>query len=376
MMSPDFVKNMYGHMPGRDGLFSFLAYAASVWGRKTSIEDMESRLRSISPEPHAEEDETVYLHEPACDLSVIVPAYNVERYVSSCLESLIGQLSTYDIEFIVINDGSTDGTLSILQDYAQRDTRIRVINQDNRGLSGARNRGIDEARGRYIAFVDSDDELEANHIQTLMDALVSSHKDYVTSGYSRIDENGRLIERVLDNTYGTAWARIYKREIWDGLRFPEGLWYEDTIMAYFIKPRYTEYVIHDTSYLYRVRGGSISHAMHGKKKVVDAYWITKRMISDYRAWNLPWTDEIYKTTLNQLGSLTYWRTRSLPREQRMTIFSCCCALLRVTKEFQHCSAGTGKALKAIERSLRTGNYTLWALAGAYGTMETMIGEQL
>ncbi|TPF93365.1 hypothetical protein BG22_07310 [Bifidobacterium sp. UTBIF-78] len=334
-------------------------------------------MRTVSPEPQPDHyGRAIYRYEPECDLSVIVPAYNVETYIGDCLESIRHQRTSYNFEIIVINDGSTDGSLKIIDSFAKKDTRIRVVNQSNQGFSGARNRGIDESRGYYIAFVDSDDALEPDHIQTLMDALIASKKDYVTSGYSRIDEKGRILERVPDNEYGTAWARIYKRKIWDGVRFPEQLWYEDTVLAYFVKPCYSEQTIRDTSYLYRVRSGSISHAMHGKKKAVDTYWITKRMLADYRTASLPWTERIYKTTLNQLGPLAYWRTKALPAEQRRLVFDCCCDLLRQTKEFSTFSFGGGRALKAVETALRTRNYTLWTLAGAYGTMETMIGERL
>lgn len=375
-MSNDSLKRLYSHIPLRSVMFSAAAYLVSTVGRKDEAKGDESLLQAISPEPISDAAGASYAYEPSCDLSVIVPAYNVENYVGECLESLMRQRTSYDFEIIVINDGSTDGTLEIIDSYAQKDDRIRVVNQSNRGFSGARNHGIDESSGRYIAFVDSDDALELNHIQTLMDALISSGKDYVTAGYSRIDEYGKMVERIPDNTYGTAWARIYKREIWDGVRFPENLWYEDTVLAYFVKPQYSEYVIHDTSYLYRVRSGSISHAMHGKKKVVDTYWITKKMLSDYRAASLPWSDEIYKTTLNQLGPLAYWRTKSLTTEQRRAVFKCCCDLLQNTREFTRCSFTGGSALRAVETALKTRNFTLWSLAGAYGTMETMIGEQL
>lgn len=376
-MSKESLKKIYSHIPGRIIFFSFVAMLASLFGQKVSTDAGESLLQDVSPEPKFDPDcRVTFRYEPDCDLSIIVPAYNVEDYIGNCLESIIRQLTSYDFEIIVINDGSTDGTLKIINSFAEKDNRIRVVNQNNKGLSGARNRGIDESRGYHIAFVDSDDALEPGHIQTLMDALISSKKDYVTSGFSRIDEKGRILERVTDNEYGTAWTRIYKREIWDGVRFPEKLWYEDTVLAYFVKPCYSEQTIHDTSYLYRVRSGSISHTMHGKKKVVDTYWVTKRMLADYRAASLPWTDEIYKTTLNQLGPLAYWRTKALPAEQRKLVFDCCCDLLQQTKEFCTFSFSGGSALKAVETSLKMRNYTLWTLAGAYGTMETMIGERL
>ena len=114
-------------------------------------------------------------------VSIIVPVYNVEKYLRKCLDSLINQ-TLKDIEIICINDGSTDKSLEILEEYKNRDSRIILLNQENSGQSIARNNGIKKATGEYIGFVDPDDWVENNMIKCLIDEIKSEKVDLVTSG--------------------------------------------------------------------------------------------------------------------------------------------------------------------------------------------------
>ena len=116
-------------------------------------------------------------------LSVIVPVYNTARDLPGCLDSLLRQ-SRGDIEFICVDDGSTDDGPAILAEYAKRDTRIRVITQENRGFAGARNRGMAEAKGRYIGFCDSDDWVEpAMYDRLLETAIAGDYPDIVQCSF-------------------------------------------------------------------------------------------------------------------------------------------------------------------------------------------------
>ena len=118
-------------------------------------------------------------------VSVIVPVYNVEKYLKDCLNSVINQ-TLEDIEIICVNDGSTDNSLAILEDYAKKDSRIKIINQKNKGLSGARNTGMKHVQGEYILFLDSDDwlkedalsELYWSHLDDNLDMLFFQTVDY------------------------------------------------------------------------------------------------------------------------------------------------------------------------------------------------------
>ena len=127
-------------------------------------------------------------------VSIVVPAYNVERYIKRCIDSLIYQ--TYsNIQVIIVNDCSTDSSLSICLEYAEIDNRIEVVNlQHNRGLSEARNAGIEHAIGEYITFVDGDDYLELNAIEKCVEKILETEADEIvfSSFFDRI--NGKIFE--------------------------------------------------------------------------------------------------------------------------------------------------------------------------------------
>ena len=125
-------------------------------------------------------------------ITVIVPVYNVEKYLRRCLDSIIRQ--TYqNLEILCIDDGSIDNSGEICEQYAARDARIKVIHQENQGLSTARNRGLDTATGEYIAFVDSDDYIAADVLEQLYQSAVSSDATCVICGYNCVDSNGSIL---------------------------------------------------------------------------------------------------------------------------------------------------------------------------------------
>lgn len=188
-----------------------------------------------------------------CDkplLSVVVPVYGVESYLDRCVQSLVLQ-SYENLEIILVDDGSPDGCPALCDGWARRDERIRVIHQANAGLSGARNSGLDAATGGYIAFVDSDDHVAPEMMQRLMTAALEGDFDMVQMGFMYEDAAGNRTARsldavrlegreaVLEGLLGVsagrentcllyfAWGKVYKKEIWDGLRFPAGMTYED-----------------------------------------------------------------------------------------------------------------------------------------------------
>ena len=128
-------------------------------------------------------------------LSIIIPVYNVSRYLSKCLDSILNQDIAYkDYEIIVVNDGSTDNSGEIAQEYANKYSNIRLISQDNQGLSGARNTGISVARGEYIQFVDSDDFLEPNMLGKLLNRVQRDKLDVQRFNYQNVNENYEVFE--------------------------------------------------------------------------------------------------------------------------------------------------------------------------------------
>jgi len=161
-------------------------------------------------------------------VSVIVPVYNCEKYLPKCLESILDQ--TYkNIEIVIVNDGSIDGSEKIALHYKEKDKRISYYYQNNSGPSVARNKGIFNSTGEYLVFVDSDDTVENYYIEYLLKKMLSSDYDLVCSGYKDISEFGLLkrtdfnfensitlhefIETVCRGTGGVLWGKIYKKEI-------------------------------------------------------------------------------------------------------------------------------------------------------------------
>lgn len=215
-------------------------------------------------------------------VSVVVPVYNVEQYLDRCLDSLVNQ-ALQNIEIIVVNDGSTDGSAEIIKKYDSRYDNIVVINQENGGLSSARNAGIDVARGDYIGFVDADDYVEKDMFRLLYDATQANSADVAICGYYRNDLKNNVqkipalnidapYNRRHDSDYFIfdlspyAWNKIFNREmvISSGIRFPEGRVYEDipTVFPWMSKANLIT-VVDTPLYHYGVnRDGSIMANSH------------------------------------------------------------------------------------------------------------------
>lgn len=180
-------------------------------------------------------------------LSIIIPIYNTEQYLSKCLESVIGQ-TFKDIEIICVNDGSTDNSLAVLEEHAKKDSRILIINKKNGGISSARNAGLDAAKGKYIGFVDSDDFIEAGTYETAISRM-GEDIDIVCYGTNILGANHHINIRDADEEYYrikfagkvtlddnvrlktdvATCDKLYKKSIIDAynLRFPVGMHYED-----------------------------------------------------------------------------------------------------------------------------------------------------
>ena len=151
-------------------------------------------------------------------VSIIIPVYNSEKYIKKCLESVIEQ--TYDnYEVIVINDGSTDNSMEILREFSEKyPQKVKAINQSNMGVAKTRNKGIEMATGDYIAFIDNDDFLEKDYLQTLIENSEKGQMDIVFCGYRRPNENGKIIKELHVNgsewskfLITAPWAKIYKK---------------------------------------------------------------------------------------------------------------------------------------------------------------------
>ena len=179
-------------------------------------------------------------------ISVVVPVFDVEAYVAACLQSLARQ-SEPDLEVIVVDDGSTDGSRAIAERFAERDARFRVVAQPNGGLGSARNTGVAHAGGEFLAFVDGDDVVPDDAYRRLLGSLDRTGSDLATGNVQRLTRQGTSQAQFLARTFArdrprthvtrlrplladrTAWNKLFRRSFWDahGFRFPEGVVHED-----------------------------------------------------------------------------------------------------------------------------------------------------
>ena len=155
-------------------------------------------------------------------ISFIVPIYNAEQYLPACLDSLLGQ-TVHDLQIILVDDSSTDGSLAVAKRYAEQDTRIEIYVQSHAGQSAARNKGLSYAKGDYLAFVDADDTIDANWCAILLRAIEGV--DYVQSGYNDTKIPCHRYQ------FTSPCMRLYRRSAIEKLRFTEGMIYEDVIWS-------------------------------------------------------------------------------------------------------------------------------------------------
>jgi glycosyltransferase involved in cell wall biosynthesis len=247
-------------------------------------------------------------------LSVIIPAYNVEPFIEASLESALQQPRADEIELIVVDDGSSDRTLDriLAVQATERGRHIKVIHQENRGVSAARNAAIAQATSPYLGFLDSDDVWATNFSDTIMPLLDAAVADIIEFNVAIVDGKGRVIDEVelIDPAsvgprvggpealmqfarvcQAFPAARVYRRELWDGIQFPAGRVYEDcsAIPLVYTKAR-TLHRLSEQLYFYRRRAGSITqnatpHTVkslaicaeealaHCDASVTDPYWI-------------------------------------------------------------------------------------------------------
>lgn len=242
------------------------------------------------------------------NLSIIIPCYNVEMYVRECIESVLNQKTKFKYEVILINDGSKDNTLNILKEYEDK-SNVILIEQKNKGFSGARNTGLQYVQGEYLMFVDSDDRLAENAIEKLMSVAYKEKCDIVEGRYILFSEKGILFEEKINkkknvkpirDLKGFPWAKVIKSSLFQNLVFPEGYWFEDTIMNFLVYPRVNKVIIiNDIVYEYRKNILGISHTSGKNKKSIDSTWITILMINSLQEFGINVSKELYEFTIRQ-----------------------------------------------------------------------------
>lgn len=218
-------------------------------------------------------------------ISVVIPVYNVEKYINECLESILNQ--TYkNLEIILVDDGTKDNCDKICDQYALKDKRIKVIHKKNGGLSDARNKGIEQATGKYITFIDSDDSVTIDYIEYLYNLIKKSDTDISICAHTVIAPQKNInfgknytdkiltkeecLKRMLceEGFSVSAWAKMYKLDLFNNISFPKAKLCEDNGTTYKLIDKCTKISYgHESKYNYYRRAGSIMKSNFNLKKI-------------------------------------------------------------------------------------------------------------
>lgn len=256
-------------------------------------------------------------------ISVIVPVFNVENYLKACIDSILKQ--TYqNIEIILINDGSTDNSANICNEYATNNEIIKVFHKINGGLSSARNMGIEKASGEFLAFIDSDDWIHENMLKTMLESAINSKAEIVSCNIALVDKDDQVklysnhsIDTVYSKTQAlkllyknqhlnfSACNKLFKTELFHELRFTEGIIFEDMDLMYrlFNNANQIAY-IHNPFYNYRHNSESILGKSFSLNRC-DGYYINKKMYDFYREHFNDIADIVYYHTIFSTGCHLY-----------------------------------------------------------------------
>ena len=234
------------------------------------------------------------------EISVIIPVYNVESYIRKCLDSVVSQTMN-DLEIILVDDGTKDNSGEICEEYANKDTRIRVIHKKNGGLSDARNAGMPHVTGKYVIFIDSDDYIESDMLEYMYRNIEKSGADFSTCGVYDVygdhivaqkyeEEELVSAEKAFSyilqgtNIKGAIWNKLFRRSVIEGLEFPVGKTFEDVFYTCELMKRVNKvYVGTEPKYYYIHRENSITTKPYtlADNAIIEGYAKTYKVVREH-----------------------------------------------------------------------------------------------
>jgi len=260
-------------------------------------------------------------------ISIIIPVYKVEKYLEKCIESVLKQTYT-NLQIILVDDGSPDNCGKTCDEYAKKDSRIEVIHKVNGGLSDARNVGIIKAKGKYIGFVDSDDYIKEDMYEILLNLIIEYNadvsicnlydvidgKEYIRNKENGIQEYSRLDilkEVLLDkNIQSYAWNKLYKKELFDEIKYPIGKKYEDIGTTFYLFEKCNKIVVtSEPEYYYLKRADSLvnnvteSTILDYTEIIIQRYLYAKQQVKELGKYNNYYLAKTLITAHNDIEKL-------------------------------------------------------------------------
>ena len=310
------------------------------------------------------------------DLTIIIPCYNVENFVFECLSSLNNLRTERRIEIIIIDDGSTDNTFNIIENMKLPEN-CSIIRQENTGLSGARNTGIEASNGQYITFLDSDDVFIDNNLIKILEIALEGKYDLVDGAYAI--SNKKYSSKILNITNyenteldlsdipkdisGYVWGRIYHRKLWGNTQSPMGFWYEDTQFLFSILPQIIRYKRLNCPIInYRINPSGITESSRGNVKSLDTLYVVDYLVKE-RKYFYNDLSNLSEIILVQLSSVLLRRIKLLDKTIKENAFIKACNYidkydLKVTSRssFYH---------KELLKAFKNKDFGRWLLLSKY-----------
>lgn len=356
--------------------FTFFRIFGSRSDAGIGTEEARARLEMLCPKPETDSGwPALPPQDPAVDLSVIIPSRNAEKTIDACIRSILQQDTRYTMQLIVADGASSDRTLELLQAYPE----VTVLSFKEPGsAASARNAALLHAVGRYLMFVDSDDQLLPGAVQTLLDAAEQQHADLVQGGWQYLYEDGTRgpVQNYAAVQYtgahsadrfdlpGMPWGKIYRRELFERVRFPAHYrCFEDSIIHFLIFRQAGVIVsVPQAVCLWLKNSAGITYTNQQQPSAVQSYWIMEELLAQDAALGLP-HDELFCISLTlQLSAFCYATVSRMDESVRRSIFALCCDLYArntAPELLRHLpySARCGAA------ALKSRNFALWCRFG-------------
>lgn len=298
---------------------------------------------------------------PVYDLQIVIPVYNVESYIGPCIQSVLEQQTQYKFIVVVVNDGSTDGTRKILENYAN-DERLRIIDQENKGISGARNTALRNIEAKYLMFIDSDDLLAEGAIENLMRVAIKEEADIVEGSYAYVSGNRKSVIKHKkgllppSDFLGFPWGKVIKADLFEYIHFPD-YWYEDTLMSFVVFRLSKKSIgIQDVVYYYRRNPNSMTHLANRQFRNMDSFYVTRRLLKDQKLLGINMTEELMQSLFEKQIPNNTIRITSVPDEKlNYAHFLLTCAMVDFLCNQKELEFNSKKA-NDIYKAIKTRNY--------------------
>lgn len=303
--------------------------------------------------------------EAEYDLMIVVPVYRAEQYIDQCVQSVLNQKTKYSYVAVFVDDGSPDKCGEILDGYSKNDC-IRVIHQENRGFSGARNRALENICGRYVMFLDSDDYIPNYAVDVLLDQAYQHDADIVEGCVAVLAENkvvepdlhikmqGRVSEKELT---GYPVAKVIRGEKLKNLCFPTDIWFEDTMIKTLLYPQCKAlFAVPDVVYFYRKNLSGISSTCKQHIRCIDTYWITKYYLEEKRERGHVFGEEEHRQFLLQCET-NQRRLSEMPEILQESVFVLTCELRK--KYFDCVDIPQGSNFSALDLAMKRMSFSAY-----------------